>query len=69
DLLKAAQPLHILTVSDMDDFAESGGVIGLVTRNGRGQFNINARAARTSGLSISAELMGLARQVIGQESG
>jgi hypothetical protein len=68
DLLKAAQPLHILTVSDIDDFAEVGGVIGLVTRNGRVQFNVNIRAARNAGLSISAELMGLAHQVLGQEN-
>jgi hypothetical protein len=68
DLLKAAQPLHILTVSDMDDFAENGGIIGLLTRNGRVQFNVNAKVAKNSGLEISAELLGLARQVIGQEN-
>jgi hypothetical protein len=69
DILHRAQPLHILTVSDMDDFAESGGVIGLLTRNGRVQFSVNARAGRQAGLSLSAELLGLARTVIGQESG
>jgi hypothetical protein len=67
EILGIAHPLHILTVSDIDDFAESGGIIGLLMRNGRVQFNINSAAAKSAGLSPSSELMGLARTVLNKD--
>jgi hypothetical protein len=66
DILRIAQAQHILTVSDIDDFADSGGIIGLLMRNGRVQFDINAHAAKSAELSLSSELMALAHAVVGQ---
>jgi hypothetical protein len=67
EILKAAHARHILTVSDIDGFAERGGIFELLTRGGRVQFNINAQAAHTAGLVISSDLMKLARTVYEQE--
>ncbi|MDR3416268.1 MAG: YfiR family protein [Nevskia sp.] len=67
ELLKAARNLPILTVSDIDEFADAGGVVELITRNGRVQFNINVRAAKAANLTISSELMKLAHSVVGAE--
>ncbi len=68
EILKAAHAQHILTVSDIDDFAEHGGAFELLTRGGKVQFNVNPQAARAAGLSISSDLMKLAHAVVGQES-
>ena len=63
DWLRAAKQGGALTVSDLPDFAEAGGMIGLVSVNGRYRFDINLGAARQSNLQISAYLFKLARTV------
>ncbi len=50
----------VLTVSDMDDFAARGGMIGLLLHNNRIRFEINLAAAQQAGLNISSKLLGLA---------
>ena len=57
----------VLTVGDMPDFAERGGVIGFVRRDNRVGLDVNLHAARTAQLSISAKLLELAK-VIGSPS-
>lgn len=51
----------ILTVSDLDGFASSGGMLGLITVDERVQFEANPDAARKAGLKISSQLLSLAR--------
>ena len=63
DWMRAAKPAGALTVSDLPDFVEAGGMIGLVSINGRYRFDINLGAARQSKLQISAYLFKLARIV------
>lgn len=63
-ILGAARARGVLTVSDMGNFAASGGMIGLITREDRVHFNINLRAIRQAGLKISAQVLKLATSVI-----
>lgn len=61
--LSAATKVGALTVSDLPDFADMGGMIGLVSINGRYRFDINLGIAHQAGLRISAYLFKLARTV------
>jgi hypothetical protein len=53
----------VLTVSDMPNFARSGGIIELKTVDSRVRFAINLRAARRAGLNFSSKLLQLAEIV------
>lgn len=59
----AAQP--VLTVSDIEGFAEAGGAIGFVRADQRVQFEVNAQTLQRSHLRLSSEVLKLARTVIG----
>ena len=54
----------ILTVSDVRNFAQKGGIIGFVNKEGRIRFQINKRVARQANLAISSELLKLALMVL-----
>ncbi len=62
-LLKIAHQQHALTVSDMDEFAEAGGAIGLVKTDEKIRFEINLLAAKEAGVVISSRLLALAMAV------
>ncbi|HEX7830133.1 MAG TPA: YfiR family protein [Thermoanaerobaculia bacterium] len=54
----------VLTVSDVDQFAEKGGMIGLVTTDdNRIRFDINKAVLERAGLKASSQLLQLARIV------
>jgi hypothetical protein len=54
----------VLTVSDLDRFAEQGGMIGLVTtEENHIRFDINKAALERTGLRVSSQLLHLARIV------
>jgi len=55
--------LPILTVSDIGDFAQAGGMIGLVEADRRIRFDINLTATRQANLKLSSQLLKLARIV------
>ncbi len=61
EVLKALQGMSILTVSDIPDFAKSGGMVGFVTEEGRVKIEVNPRLVTQSGLRISAKLLEVAR--------
>ena len=63
--LRALGELPVLTVSDIDGFAEAGGGIGFAMVDDRVRFDVNARALEESRLKASAQLMKIARTVIG----
>lgn len=66
-LISGAVDNGSLTVSDVDGFAEKGGVIELfTTEDNKIRFKINLRSAEKSGLKISSELLKLA-VIIGKE--
>ncbi len=53
----------VLTVSEIERFASSGGVIGLTLDRGKIRFEVNETTARKSGLKIGAQFLSLARVV------
>ena len=61
-LTKAGQK-GLLTVSDLEGFADSGGMIGLIREGNKIRFEINLEAARQAGLMISSKLLNLAKIV------
>lgn len=63
DILTQARGNNVLTVSDMDNFARQGGIVGFYTDAGKVRLEINPAAAHTANLKISAKLMELARSV------
>lgn len=64
-VLTSAQPLSVLTVSDMPHFAEKGGMIGFVKQEDRIRFEVNRSAAEQSHLVLSSELLKVAVKVLG----
>lgn len=52
---------HILTVSDANNFASLGGIIGFFMENNKIRMQINMEAARASSLNISSKLLGVAK--------
>lgn len=64
-LIAKSATLPLLTVSDIEGFAASGGVIGLVEMDSKVRFEVNAGAARAARLQVSSQLLKLAKRVIG----
>jgi hypothetical protein len=62
--LVAGKP--ILTISELDGFRDSGGMIQFVLHENRVRFDINRAAALQSGLVFSSRLLGVARSVTGK---
>lgn len=59
-LLTVFSKRPVLTVSDIEDFAQQGGVIGLIEVEQRIHFTINLAAMRRAGLKLSSQLLKLA---------
>jgi hypothetical protein len=68
-ILTALADRHVLTVSEVDGFANRGGVIGLYKSDNKLRFRINIAAARRAGLEISSKLLDLAEIVEGPVAG
>lgn len=62
-ILKSLDAAPVLTVGDMSQFAERGGVIGFKVDQERIRLEINVAAAQRSRLRISSQLLKLARIV------
>lgn len=54
---------NILTVSDIEGFAQNGGMIALVTENNRIRFKINLGAVKAENLTISSKMLRVAEIV------
>lgn len=63
-IIGALKGKPILTVSDMDGFAERGGMIGFTTEEGKVKLIVNSKAANAGGLHIDAQLLEIALKVI-----
>jgi hypothetical protein len=55
----------VLSVSEIEDFAQHGGIVGLIRRGTRLGFQVNVGSAQRAGLVVSAPLLELA-EVIGR---
>lgn len=62
-ILDSLTDARVLTVSETDGFAERGGMINFITERNKVRFQINPDAAHRRGLTISSELLKLARLV------
>jgi len=62
-ILKLLDGDAVLTVSDMEDFADRGGVINLKKENNKIVFDINLNAAKRAKLAMNAQLLKLAKIV------
>ena len=60
EILRIVQKKPILTVGEMQGFAQSGGIINLVTIGRKVSLEINLDASQRSGLKISSQLLKLA---------
>ncbi len=59
EILAAAEKASILTVSDIERYAEVGGIINFYNENNRVRFKINLGAAERAGTKISSRLLRL----------
>ena len=59
--VEAAHDASVLTVGDSDGFARAGGVINFIEQGNRVRFEINSAAAEKSKLTISSQLLRLAK--------
>jgi hypothetical protein len=55
----------ILTVSDIDHFAENGGMIGFTTSDNKIKLIVNTRSTAAAGMKVDAQLLEIALKVIG----
>ena len=69
EILAKVKNWNTLTVSDMEGFAQSGGVNNFVTVEKKIRFEINLDAAERTGLKISSKLLRLAKIVKDKETG
>ena len=62
--LESLEGSSVLTVGEMERFAEMGGIINFVVKKNRLRFEINLDAGRRAGLEISSQLLNLADSVV-----
>lgn len=63
DVLKHAVSPGVLTVGESDDFLDAGGVIRLLIEDKKVRFEVNMDAAERAHLTISSQLLKLARTI------
>jgi hypothetical protein len=68
-ILDVLHEAPVLTIGDMDRFAERGGMINLTTEEARVRFEINVEAAERAGLKPGSQLLRLARIVSDSRTG
>jgi len=66
DILADLKKSPVLTVSEIDDFASRGGIVGFVTDDNKVKLIVNTGAATTAGLRVDAQLLEIAMQVLRQ---
>jgi hypothetical protein len=62
-ILDAIGRAPVLTVSDIPNFSERGGMIQFVLENGRVRFRVNVASAEKAGLTLSSQLLKVASAV------
>jgi len=62
-ILKGLEKSTVLTVSDMEEFAERGGMIAFKMEDQKVRFNVNVEAVERAGLKMGSQLLKLARIV------
>ena len=65
-ILDGLRGASVLTVGEIDRFAQQGGIIGFLTEENKVRFEINAAVAEHARLKISSKLLALAKTVRGR---
>jgi len=65
-ILKALGNAPVLTLSDIGDFAEKGGGIGLLFRDNKVVFEVNLESTRNARLHLPGQLLNIAAYVYGR---
>jgi hypothetical protein len=63
-ILGSAKLKGVMTVSEIKNFVNVGGIIGFVHQGNNIRFEINSRAAQQAGLAISSYMLNLANTVV-----
>lgn len=66
EILSTIGKLSVLTVSDMPQFVQQGGMVQFVLVENRVRFEINLEVTRQAGLNLSSELLKVATEVRGK---
>jgi len=64
-ILKLVRGSNTFAISDMQGFADAGGMLGFVTEAGRVRFEINLEAINATSLKVSSQVLSLAVSVKG----
>jgi hypothetical protein len=64
EILAALKGQPVLTVSDMDDFAENGGMVGFVPVDNKIKVAVNRKSVSAVGMRVDAQLLEIAVKVI-----
>jgi hypothetical protein len=67
DLLAMVKTRPVLTVSDIDQFAQQGGIVGFVKKDDKIRLEIDLGAARLANLELSSKLLSVADTVRGKQ--
>lgn len=62
-VMRTLQASSVLTVGEVDRFAQSGGIINLVVENNKVRFEINVERAERARLKLGSQLLSLAKVV------
>ena len=65
-IIKSLNDASVLTISDMPDFAERGGGIGLLHRDDKMLFEVNLAYTRKAGLRLFGQMLNLASNIFGK---
>ena len=65
-ILYSLRGLPVLTVGDVRNFAERGGMVGFTSSKKKIKLEGNAKVAEEAGVKISSKLLGIAQKVITQ---
>ena len=67
NIFKELENKKILTIGDVPDFAEKGGIINLINKEGYISFEININALNRSEIKISSDLLGISKLIENKE--
>jgi hypothetical protein len=67
EILKSIAGYSVLTVGEIENFIDAGGVVNLVPKQERTIFEVNLVAARREHLRINSDVLRLARRIIKEE--
>lgn len=64
EVMAALKNKPVLTVSDIDDFAKRGGMVGFISDDNKVKLVVNSTNVAAAGLRVDAQLLEIAHQVI-----